>query len=263
MVRKTKVYLMAVMMCLTVLLSGISVAASSLEDSFDIGTAASDFLGGGQVDSDDAAIGEWIAGQRGMTSENLQNASKTLSPLTNIAGNIVGGLVVLTFIGMFLITAVDLLYIAFPPIRNLLYKVDTGAGGVGAGMMGGGRFSRYGGGMAGGGMMNGQMADARQRTSIQWISDEAIQCVAQMKTGGAQDSGMNPMQAGAVAQQAPTAAVSMRSTIGTYFKKRIFFMILLAMCVIVLTSSALLGTGVNLALWFTKIINAVNANIPK
>lgn len=116
----------------------------------------------------------------------------------------------------------------------------------------------------GGGMMgNPGMAESRQRGSIQWISDEAIQCVAQMATGGAQDSGMNPMQAGMMAQQAPTAAVSRRSTISLYFRKRIFFMVLLAICVIVLTSSALLGTGVNLALWLTKIINAVNGNIPR
>ena len=43
--------------------------------------------------------------------------------------------------------------------------------------------------------------------------------------------------------------MSKKSVIGMYFKKRIFFMILLAICAIVLTSSVLLGTGVNLALW--------------
>lgn len=264
MFKNAKVFVMAVVLCMSMLLTGVSVEASSLED--DVTKVTNDVLKGGEVDADDAAIGEWISGQRGMTSENLQSASQTLSPLSNIAGNIVGGLVVLAFIGMFLMTGVDLLYIAFPPIRNVLYKADTGMNG-GMGMMGGGRFSRYGGGMMGGGMMNGGMMGGGQpqmeHKPIQWISDEAVQCVAMMTMGGAQAQGMNPMQAGMMAQQAPTAAVSMRSTIASYFKKRVVFMVLLAICVIVLTSSALLGTGVNLALWLTKIINAVNSNIPK
>lgn len=258
MFKNAKVFIMAIMLCLSVLLTGVSVEASSLED--DVTKVSNDVLKGGKVDADDAAIGDWISSQRGMTSENLQSASQTLSPLANIAGNIVGGMVVLAFIGMFLMTGVDLLYIAFPPIRTVLYKVDTGMNG---GMMGGGRFSRYGVGMMNGGMMNGGNAEMRQGNQIQWISDEAVQCVSMMSMGEAQEQGMNPMQAGMMAQQAPTAAVSRRSTIAYYFKKRIVFMVLLAMCVIVLTSSALLGTGVNLALWLTKIINAVNNNIPK
>lgn len=272
MFKKVKVFAMAMVLSILLMpLAGITASASSLEDS--IGAKQSggtDVLSGGTIDSNDAEIGNWIMKQRGMTSENLQNASTTLSPLTNIAGNIVGGIVVLTFIGMFLVTAVDLLYITVPPIRNLLYKVDTGmnaggmAGGMmgGMGMMGGGRFSRYGG--MGGMGMNGAMGGANpQSTNIQWISDEAIQCVANLTMGGAQQAGMNPMQAGMMAQQAPTATVSMKSTIGTYFKKRVVFMVLLAICVIVLTSSVLLGTGVNLALWLTKIISALNNNIPK
>lgn len=269
MFKKVKVFAMAMVLSILLIpLAGVTVSASSLEDSVGVKqSGGTDVLSGGTIDSNDAEIGNWIMNHRGMTSENLQNASTTLSPLTNIAGNIVGGLVVLTFIGMFLITAVDLLYITFPPIRHLLYKVDTGvgAGGMangmmgGMGMMGGGRFSRYG-GMG----MNGAMGGANpQGSNIQWISDEAIQCVANLTMGGAQQSGMNPMQAGMMAQQAPTASVSMKSTIGTYFKKRIVFMVLLAVCVIVLTSSVLLGTGVNLALWLTKIISALNNNIPK
>lgn len=272
MVKSFRTRLAMLMFCITMLFSGCMVSATSLEDNLSgAANSASDFLGSGSVDSDDMAIGEWISGQRGMSAQNLSNASKTLSPLSNVVGNVIGGIVVLTFLGMFLMTAVDLLYITFPPIRNLLYKVDTGAGGMGGGMgmggmMGGGRFSRYGGmGSMGMGGMGGMGMDAGQGQSmnIQWISDEAVQCVANLTMGGAQQSGMNPMQAGMMAQQAPTASVSMKSTIAMYFKKRIVFMVFLAICVIVLTSSALLGTGVNLALWITKIINAVSSNIPK
>ena len=46
--------------------------------------------------------------------------------------------------------------------------------------------------------------------------------------------------------------------IGEYLKRRIGFMIVLAICLIVLTSSVLMDTGINLAMWFLKILDAVN-----
>jgi hypothetical protein len=46
--------------------------------------------------------------------------------------------------------------------------------------------------------------------------------------------------------------------IKVYFKKRLVFMILFAICIVVLTSSVLIGTGANLALWVLKILDAIN-----
>jgi hypothetical protein len=234
-----------------------TVEASSIEDSVN-GSSSSSSSFYGDVTAEDKAIGDWISGRRGMTSENLSNASQTLSPLTNIMGNIVGGLVVLIFSVVFVITGLDLLYIAFPPIRNFLYKGNASAAGGGmmpqGGMMGGMYGHR---GMMGGGVVNQGMAAEGRPT--QWISDEAVQCVAMLNNGGA------PMQAGMVGmqQQQMGATMSMKSVLGTYFKKRLFFMIILAVCAIVLTSSVLLGTGVNLANWITKILSGINNNIPK
>lgn len=266
MLKKTKVLLMALTLCMSISMTGVTANASSLEDDLSQGvTNVTNDILDGEVDAEDAAIGDWISEQRGMTADNLENASTTLSPLANIAGNIIGGIVVLVFLGMFFTTAIDLLYIAFPPIRNVLYKGNAGAqqGGMPmTGGYGGGRFGSMMGGMMG--QQGGGIGGALQ--SIQWISDEAIQCVAMAIQGGGAQPQMavgNPMMAGMAGgmpqQQAP---MSTRSTIGMYMKKRMLFMILLAMCVIVLTSSALLGTGVNLAMWLTKIINAVNGNIP-
>lgn len=281
MLRRVKVFVLMVVM--TIMTLGVTVSASNIEDN--VGGSNNASSGGmgdifdGEIDSEDAAIGNWISDQRGMTSENLATASETLSPLANIVGNIIGGLVVLTFLGLFLTTAVDLLYISFPPIRGLLYKGGAQAGGapmagggmgmpgMGMGMgMGGGRFSRMGmgmGGMAGGQMAGGQMGGGG---GIQWISDEAVNCVALIGAGGQAapmggGMGANPMAMG-MQQQPMQQPMTVKSVIGMYFKKRIIFMVLLAMCVIVLTSSALLDTGVNLALWLTKIINGINGNIP-
>ena len=246
--------------------STVTVEASSIEDTLG---GSGGFFNQGSVDSEDAAIGDWIGGQRGMTSENLNTASKTLSPLTSIMGNIVGGIIVIVFAYMFVQTALDLLYFAVPPLRNILYKGGAASGVAGGGMPMGGGFGRSmmgGFGMAGGGNP-GMAAEARP---TQWISDEAVQCAAMLNNGGTAGQPMiaggmmaGGMQAGAMATQQSGANVSMKSVIAMYFKKRAFFMIILAMCAIVLTSSVLLGTGVNLANWVTKILSAVNNNIPK
>ena len=93
----------------------------------------------------------------------------------------------------------------------------------------------------------------------QWVSDEAVQCAALM--GGSAPNQMGgPMGPG---MQQPNAQVNKGSVITAYFKKRAFFLVIIAVCVIILTSSALLGTGVNLAQWGIKLINIVNGYIPK
>lgn len=242
--------------------STVTVDASGLEDSVGGGSG---FFGSGSVDAEDQAIGDWVGGQRGMTSDNLNNASKTLSPLTGILGNVVGGIFVLTFTGVFVITALDLLYISIPPFRNMLYKGNAGGGG--GAMMGGGMMGR-------GGMMGGNPGMAAEARPVQWISDEAVQCAAMLGNGGSAGGGamaggmmsggmMGGGMMGGMQQQQSGANLSMKSVIGMYFKKRLFFMVLLAVCAIVLTSSVLLGTGVNLANWVIKILGAVNNNIPK
>ena len=227
-----------------------SVFASTLEDNIGGGGSSLDAV---TISPDDQDVGNWIKNQRGMTGEQLNKASVTLAPLTNMIGYAVGAIVVAVFSLVFLMTALDLLYIVFPPIRGLLYD----GGGQQQGGMGGGM------GMMGGmGAMGGQQAQKPR----QWISDEAVQCAALMGGGQQQQGGMGGgmgMMGGMGAMGANQQEQSTKSVIGTYFKKRIFFMILLAVCAIVLTSSALLGTGVNLAQWGLKLINMVNGYIPQ
>ena len=227
---------------------------------------------GVSISQDDEYVADWIGSQRGMNAEQMKKASDTLSPLTNLFGYVVGGVLVIIFAGIFVITALDLLYIAIPPVRNMLYSggntgglggmgMNNGPGPVGGmqgvGMMNAGGLGGMGmnngpgpvGGMQGAGMMN---AGGTQKK--QWISDEAVACV-QLAGGGQPQIGMNSMNGG---QQ-----VSQKSVINAYFKKRLVFMIILVVCAVVLTSSVLLGTGVNLAKWGIKIITLINSYIPK
>lgn len=207
--------------------------------------------------SDANDVGNWIKSQRGLTGEQLNVASGTLSPLTNAIGYVVGGIVVLIFSGITLITAADLLYIAIPPVRNVLYKSGTeGTGAAYTGGMPGGGYNRGMGmmGMGGVGSVTGGPAKSKQ-----WVSDEAVQCVILMGSSATNQMG-GPMGSG---MQQPNAQVNKGSVITAYFKKRALFLVILAVCVIILTSSALLGTGVNLAQWGIKLINIVNGYIPK
>lgn len=236
-------------------------AAEDLGDNLGTSGENNDGMMGGSVTEDDQEVGDWISNQRGMTGDQLNEASENLSFVTNFIGYVVGGIVILIFSGLFLVTALDLLYISFPPVRNLLYKAGTD--GTGA-YTGGGMAGGYGRGMMGMGMAGAGGAAGGTNKPTQWVSDEAVQCAALMG-GSAQAQNGGGMMGGGMyggMQGQPQQQMSTKSVIGTYFRKRIFFMILLVLCVIILTSSALLGTGVNLALWGVRLIDMLNGYIP-
>lgn len=229
------------------------------------GNSSGEMLNGIQsqtVSPEDKGVSDWLKNQKTMDPKHLEKASETMNPLVNLLGYVAGGIVVLTVAGVVVITALDLMYIAIPPIRNILYK--GGAAGAG-GMMGAGGMGMHGRfGMMGGGVQGAQQ-------TRQWVSDEAVACAA-LLGGGAQAQGamgggmgmmggyggMGGMQAMGANQQ---QAQSTKSVIGMYFKKRVFFLILLALCIIVLTSSALMNCGVNIAQWVLKIINMLNGKM--
>ena len=199
--------------------------------------------------SQDNGVADFFKNHQSMTSDQLNKASETISPITNIFGYLMGGVIAFASSALFLITALDLLYIAVPPVRGILY---SGGQTQGASMgMGGGYGGRYGMGMQG-----------SQSTSkgTQWVSDEAVQCSALIGGGSTQSMGMGGygMQGGMQQQQ----QMGTKSVIMAYFKKRIFFVILFAICTIILTSSILLGTGVNLAQWGMKLLEILNNSIP-
>lgn len=207
-------------------------------------TEIGDTVGNGEDSGDSSGeISDFLKGNKPLKDGQLNEASESLSPVTNIIGNVIGGVIVLVSSGIFLITVLDLAYIAIPPFRGLLY---------------------------------GQGADGKPK---QWISDEALACSA--LNGGttpSQSSGMNGMNGmngmsgmsgtsmggfGGMQQQSPAQPQGTKSVIFTYLKKRVFFLILFGLCAVVLTSSILIGTGVNVAEWFMKMVGVLNESIPK
>lgn len=234
-------------------------SSSSNSDSSD----GDDLFGGlkdQEIDPEDNGVSDWLKDQRGVNSKQLESATQTMSPITNIIGYITGGIIILTVVGVVAITALDLLYIAVPPTRNFLYKAGTDGTGGFTGGFGAGGYGRMGDmAMGAGGAAQGS------NKPTQWVSDEAVACAA-MLGGSAQSAqgGMMPgmgMGYGAMGAQQQQGQMKTKSVIAMYFKKRLFFLILLAVCIIVLTSSAIMNCGVNLAEWFLKIVNMLNGKM--
>lgn len=206
----------------SILNNPLSVLAGNLDGMESGGTGSS------SLNADDAAIGDIIRNHRGTTAKQMATASNALSPFTNFCGTVVGGAIALIYAGVFVITAADLLYISLPPLRPLLLKNQQGEGSKG----------------------------------LQLISDEALSIVANGGNGGGSSSGGDMMGGGFGAQPQSSGSGKSSSKIVAYFKARFVFMIFLVITTMVLTSSVIMGTGVNLAEWGLKLLQSFNDFIP-
>lgn len=187
----------------------------------------------GSNSRDAGALGDALQNYNPITDDNMSQAQALANPITNIIGNIIGAIVLLTAAGIFLVTALDLAYIAMPFTRQLLTSKHqlvsdealAAVGGASGGQQAGGMGSPMGSPMGGMGGMGSPM--------------------------GSPMGGM-----GAGQQKQGTKAV-----ITTYFKKRVVFMVIFAVATVILTSSILTGVGINLAALLTEIINKLNSII--
>ena len=74
----------------------------------------------GSNSRDAGALGDALQNYNPITDDNMSQAQALANPITNIIGNIIGAIVLLTAAGIFLVTALDLAYIAMPFTRPLL-----------------------------------------------------------------------------------------------------------------------------------------------
>lgn len=187
----------------------------------------------GSNSRDAGALGDALQNYNPITDDNMSQAQALANPITNIIGNIIGAIVLLTAAGIFLITALDLAYIAMPFTRPLLTSKHqlvsdealAAVGGASGGQQAGGMGSPMGSPMGGMGGMGSPMG--------------------------------SPMGGGMGGQQKQ----STKSVITTYFKKRVVFMVIFAVATVILTSSILTGVGINLAALLTEIIDKLNSII--
>ena len=210
------------------------------------------------------SVSDYLKGYTPVTKGNMNKASSLASPIVNFIGMLIGLVCVITTAGVGLITALDLLYIAIPPVRGFLYEgAQQGgmAGGMPGGMGMGMGMGNMRGGMGMGGMGMGGMQPQGGMHKIRWVSDEVVATVAMCQPQG-QGGGMGMgMMAGGMGMQGAQQNMSTKSTISVYLKKRIFFLVLFAVASIVLLSTVFTDCGINVAALVMKIMAKVNGSI--
>ena len=187
-----------------------------------------------EQDTTAKAVGDMFS-EAGPKAEDIKEAQVFIQPFAKIMNFAMAVILGITALLMMAVSVLDLLYIAFPPVRDIL---DGGSYG-GQPQMG----SPRGMGIESNPSMNGRGMQGNEPgggfSSLgRWVSDEAIAACMEAKVGVA-IGGM------------PTAPKIM--IIG-YLKKRAIFLSMFGVCVILFTSTVFTDLGIKLGM---KILNFI------
>lgn len=191
-------------------------------------------------DSDSGDLGEFIKGYKPLDAESMATANQYLSgPMKWVSYGLSGVIIILTGL-IFLITALDLIYITVPFSRSFLYTPSTSGTGSPVGGI-------------------NQQSGTSSILGMQWVSDEAVKAAALI--GGESATQGVHMQANPYGMGGPamtpqqTRKQARGSVIGAYFRSRIMFMIMFGVSIILLTSSVFLDFGINVGGMIITVIN--------
>lgn len=255
---------LSVLVLMFVLLAPVStVFCTDLDSIHNSSTGQNTQQSSGSNTGDNAfdSISDYMRGHDAVSKKDMESASKIASPIVALIGKATGVIILLVDALIFLVTALDLLYIAVPFTRKYLNPANLQQGG---GMMPGmGMGARMGMGMSMGGGAQGTV----DPNAHKWVSDEAVAAIMMSQpqqqggmTGG-MGMGMGMGGYGGMQQQQPQQQQSTKSTITTYFKKRIIFIVVFAIATTILMSSILVDCGLNLAQLMYKILGVFNDGI--
>lgn len=201
----------------------MTVYADTTLDDISEGTAEE------QTNDNDNAVSDYLDSYEPITKDNMAKASVLASPIANFIGNLAGFILIVVDGGLVVVTALDLAYIGLPFTRETL------------------------------------------TSKRQFVSDEALAVVPKPAPQGMpgqppmMGGGMNPMMGGMNPMGMPGAPnqqqQSTKSIILTYFKKRTIFIVLFIVASIVLTSSLLTHSGINIAELLLKLLGKGNTMI--
>lgn len=181
-----------------------------------------------------------------VSSESVEEANMRIQPVAEIINLIIGVLLGLTLLGIGLVTALDLVYISIPRLRDVLdgggqgtqqgrgqgmSRGGYGRGGYGAGMgmgMGGNNYSpspqNAGGGIAAVG---------------RYVSDEALASIMEAQASNAEGMSGRGVR---------------KNTLSIYWKKRAYFLILFGVCAVLFTTTVFTNLGVRLGTWIMRVL---------
>ena len=239
---------LSVLVLMFVLLAPVStVFCTDLDSIHNSSTGQNTQQSSGSNTGDNAfdSISDYMRGHDAVSKKDMESASKIASPIVALIGKATGVIILLVDALIFLVTALDLLYIAVPFTRKYLNPANLQQGG---GMMPGmGMGARMGMGMS----MGGGAQGAVDPNAHKWVSDEAVAAIMMSQ----------PQQQGGMQQPQQQQQQSTKSTITTYFKKRIIFIVVFAIATTILMSSILVDCGLNLAQLMYKILGVFNDGI--
>lgn len=187
-------------------------------------------------ENDDAGISEMLRNQHPVTKDSMARAQNGVAPLVRMISGFISLILVLLSVWIFAQTAIDLVYLVVPFSRGVLNPNMASSGAMGGGM---GMGMGMGVGMGMGG------AQVSGNGGKKWVSDEAEQALNEGQAGsvGAANGAMGmSMGVGMTPQQNKP-----KNVLGIYLKKRIGFMILFAICLIVLFCTVPLTIGTTTA----------------
>lgn len=185
-------------------------------------------------EEDDAGISDMLRNQHPVTKDSMARAQNGVAPLVRMISGFISLILVLLSVWIFSQTAIDLVYLVVPFSRGMLNPNMASGGAMGA--MGGGMGMGM--GMGGGAQVSGNGGK-------KWVSDEAEQALNEGQAGsvGAANGAMGMgMGMGMAPQQNKP-----KNVLGIYLKKRIGFMVLFAICLIVLFCTVPLTIGTTTA----------------
>ena len=252
---------LSVLVLMFVLLAPVStVFCTDLDSIHNSSTGQNTQQSSGSNTGDNAfdSISDYMRGHDAVSKKDMESASKIASPIVALIGKATGVIILLVDALIFLVTALDLLYIAVPFTRKYLNPANLQQGG---GMMPGmGMGARMGMGMS----MGGGAQGAVNPNAHKWVSDEAVAAIMMsqpQQQGMAGGMGMGMGGYGGMQQPQQQQQQSTKSTITTYFKKRIIFIVVFAIATTILMSSILVDCGLNLAQLMYKILGVFNDGI--
>lgn len=248
---------LSVLVLMFVLLAPVStVFCTDLDSIHNSSTGQNTQQSSGSNTGDNAfdSISDYMRGHDAVSKKDMESASKIASPIVALIGKATGVIILLVDALIFLVTALDLLYIAVPFTRKYLNPANL--------QQGGGMMPGMGMGAGMGMSMGGGAQGAVDPNAHKWVSDEAVAAI--MMPQPQQQGGMGMSMGGSGGyggMQQPQQQQSTKSTITTYFKKRIIFIVVFAIATTILMSSILVDCGLNLAQLMYKILGVFNDGI--
>ena len=254
------VLLTTLIMSAIFIFSNIQVFAAPDVNEVNGKNSTSQSSGGYDTKSDIDGLKEAFDAAR-VDNDDLASATKFASPFVKAVKYIIAVITAIFTVLLGLVTMLDLLYLAVPPIRGILCKEQPqAAGGMGGMGMGMGRM-----GMGGMGGMGGAPQPAQSGIG-RFVSDEAVAALAeatqqaQGAAGGMGGMGMGMggmgMGMGGMGGQQQVKPKT-KSVILTYLKKRAFAVIMFVVCLVLFTSTLFTDLGLYIGQWVVDIFNGL------